>query len=219
LKTTTGIPTSASESEISGRREEILDVATAMFAANGFAETDTQAIVEKLQVGKGTLYRYFPSKRDLFLATVDRVMRCLRSRVDATIAGVEDPMERLALGIRTFLTFFSEHPEFVELIIQERALFKDRKKPTYFVLRENHVKKWQEVYRTLIAQGRLRDMPVERISDVVGGVLYGTMFLNYFAGQTKSSEEQAKDILDVILNGILSPSERRRKDRAEGQSE
>lgn len=194
------------------RREEILDAATAMFAANGYADTDTQALVDRLQVGKGTLYRHFPSKRDLFLATVDRVMRCLRKRVDESISVVDDPMQKVRIGIRSFLSFFAEHPEYVELIMQERALFKDRKKPTYFELREDHVKYWQEVYRTLIAQGRIREMPVERISDVIGGVLYGTMFINYFVGQAKSSAAQAEDILDVILAGILSPSERLRNE-------
>jgi len=185
-----------------------------MFAANGYAETDTQALVERLQVGKGTLYRHFPSKRELFLAAVDRVMRCLRREVDSSIAEVDDPLEKVARGVRTFLTFFSEHPEFVELIVQERALFKDRKTPTYFELREDHVRMWQEIYRSLIAQRRLRDMPVERISDVISGALYGTMFINYFIGQTKSSEAQTEDILDVVLNGILSPTERRRLGRA-----
>ncbi len=56
-------------------REAILDAATALFAQLGFNDADTQALAEKLGVGKGTLYRHFPSKRDLFLAAVDRVMR------------------------------------------------------------------------------------------------------------------------------------------------
>lgn len=211
MRTSAGKSSPASDPECAARREEILDAATQMFAANGYAETDTQALVERLQVGKGTLYRHFPSKRALFLAAVDRVMRCLRKEVDANIAEVDDPMEKVARGVRTFLTFFSEHPEFVELIVQERALFKDRKTPTYFELREDHVKMWQEVYRTLIAQRRIRDMPVERISGVISGALYGTMFINYFIGQAKSSEAQTEDILDVVLNGILSPTERRRR--------
>ena len=193
------------------RREEILDAATHLFAKNGYSETDTQALAERLQVGKGTLYRHFPSKRELFLAAVDRVMRCLREKVDANVDQIDDPMEKVAAGVRTFLNFFSQHPEFVELIVQERALFKDRKKPTYFELREDHVKKWQEIYRALIARGRLRDMPVERISDVVSSALYGTMFINYFVGQTKPSEEQAEDILDVIFHGILNPTGKCRK--------
>ena len=42
-------------------------------------------------------------------------------------SGIDDPLERTVQGIRSFLAFFAEHPQFVELLIQERALFKDRK--------------------------------------------------------------------------------------------
>src|SRR5438552_11277639 len=109
------------------RREEILDAAARLFAERGYSETDTQVLADELGVGKGTLYRYFPSKRDLFLATADRVMRMLRQRVDSAIATIDEPFERISVAIRTYLTFFGEHPEFVELLMQERAQFKDRK--------------------------------------------------------------------------------------------
>src|SRR5262245_43361344 len=92
------------------RCEEILDAAVKLFAKHGFAETDTQVLADKLQVGKGTLYRYFSSKQDLFLAAVDRSMRVMRQTVDAAIADVDDPLERVALAIQTFLTFVAENP-------------------------------------------------------------------------------------------------------------
>ena len=82
------------------RREEILDAAVKLFARHGFTETDTQVLANKLQVGKGTLYRYFSSKEELFLAAVDRVMRQMRQTVDAVIAEIEDPLQRIALAIR-----------------------------------------------------------------------------------------------------------------------
>ena len=109
-------------------------------------------------------------------------MRKLREQVDAAVAGVEEPLERIGRGIHAYLTFFAEHPEFVELLIQERAQFKDRKKPTYFEHRETNVERWRALYRSLIAAGRVRDIPVDRIVDVVGALLYGAMFTNYFTG-------------------------------------
>jgi len=193
-----------------GREAEILDAATSLFAELGYNDADTQALVEKLGVGKGTLYRYFPSKRELFLAAVDRVMRRMTARIDAGVAGIEDPLERIASAIRAYLDFFAANPEYVELLLQERALFRDREKPTYFAYRERNVVRWRELYRSLIAEGRLREMSVDRISDVIGQLLYGTMFTNYFVGQQKSSECQAREILDVVLFGILSERERRR---------
>src|SRR5262245_2376801 len=190
------------------RREEILDAAAALFAERGYTETDTQILADKLQVGKGTLYRYFPSKRELFLATVDRVMRRLRACIDERIAGVDEPLERIARAVHAYLAFFAEHPDFVELLIQERAQFKDRKKPTYFEHRDLNVQRWRDLYRDLIRAGRIRDIPVDRITDVFGDAMYGTVIANYFAGQRKPSEEQGRDVLDIVFFGILSDKER-----------
>lgn len=192
------------------RRQQILDTAVQLFAERGFSDTDTQLLADKLQIGKGTLYRYFPSKRELFLAAADRVMRMMRQHVEDHIAGIDEPLDRIAIAIRAFLSFFAEHPEYVELLIQERAQFKDRKKPTYFEHRETNVKRWQAMYRSLIEVGRIRDIPVERITDVMSNLLYGTMFTNYFIGQRNNVEKQARDILDVVFHGILSESERQR---------
>ena len=64
--------------------------------------------------------------------------------------------------------------------------------------------------RRLIAEGRVREMPVESITDVVGNLIYGTMFTNFFAGQKKPVEQQAQDILEIVFRGILTDRERER---------
>ena len=69
------------------RCEEILETATELFAEHGFSDAVTQALAERLGVGKGTIYRHFPSKRELFLAAADRVMRKLQEEVNAEHRG------------------------------------------------------------------------------------------------------------------------------------
>ena len=193
------------------RREQILDAATKLFAELGYADTDTQLIADRLRVGKGTLYRYFPSKRDLFLAAADRGMRKLCQYIDDAIAPIQDPPERIAVVVRSYLNFFAEHPELCELLIHERALFKDRKKPTYIEYREANRERLRMLYRSYIEEGQIRDMSVDRILDVLGDLLYGTMFTNYFSGRQKTVEEQTRDILDVVFYGILSNVGRERR--------
>jgi AcrR family transcriptional regulator len=195
------------------RREQILETAAKLFAEHGYANADTQLLAEQLGVGKGTIYRYFASKEEVFLAAADRAMRLLHEQVEASIHGILDPLKRIAAAIHAYLAFFAAHPEFVELLMQERAQFKDRNKPTYFQHREARVEQWRALYRTLIREGRVRDMPVERITDVMSDLVYGTMFTNYFTGQRKSFAAQAQDILDVVFHGILSDAERRKKDQ------
>lgn len=204
-------PSSQRGREARIRPEDILDAATDLFAEFGYSDAVTKDLMEKLGIGKGTIYRHYPSKRDLFLAAVDRVMKRQREFIDQAIAGVEDPVERIEAGTRAFLTFFAEHPEYVELLIQERALFRDRKAPTFFEHRERNKLRWHELYRELIAEGRIRDIPVERISTVFLDLAYGTIFTNHFTGRCRSPRDQARDILDIVFHGILGDSERPRR--------
>jgi hypothetical protein len=95
--------------------------------------------------------------------------------------------------------------------MQERAQFKDREKPTYLVHRERNVERWRDRYRSLIADGRVRPIPVERITDVLTATLYGAMFLSYVSGKSEAFALSAEDILDVFQLGILSEPERRAK--------
>jgi AcrR family transcriptional regulator len=208
-------PKRCTDEAMLARREEILETATDLFADHGFSDAVTQALAERLQVGKGTIYRHFCSKQELFLAAADRVMRKLQDQVNANIEGIEDGLERIERAVATFLAFFVEHPSYVELLIQERAYFKDRKRPTYFEHREINIERWHQVYRDLMAEGRVRGMPVEQITNVVSNVLYGIMVTNFFNGQPKPSDVQAREILDVVFRGILSESELRR--RAQGE--
>jgi AcrR family transcriptional regulator len=52
------------ETLVRRRREEILAAATRIFAQLGYRNTDVQIVADQLKVGKGTVYRYFPSKRE-----------------------------------------------------------------------------------------------------------------------------------------------------------
>lgn len=52
------------------RPQELLDAAVALFLEKGFAATRSEEVAARAGVSKGTLYRYYPSKEDLFKAVV-----------------------------------------------------------------------------------------------------------------------------------------------------
>ncbi len=193
------------------RKEEILDAATACFAQLGYRLTDIQIIANQLDVAKGTIYHYFPSKEQLFLAAVDRGMRQLSAAVDGGLREITEPLDRIRCAIREYLRFFSEHPQIVVLFMHERTEFRDRKRLTYFEHQNRRMAAWQQLLANLISERRCREIPVERIVNVVNDVLYGTIFTNYFTGRTTSFERQAEDVLDIVFHGILTDEERARR--------
>jgi len=195
------------------RRAEILRHAIRHFARDGYAGADLDAIAADAGCSKGTLYRYFASKEALFHSGVDTVMQGLLEAT-APVEG-EDPVAAIEDGVRAYLAYFDKHPEYVEMLILERAVFRDRKKPTYFEYRDANAHRWQERFEALIDAGRFRAVPPERILDVLGNLVYGTAFTNYFAGRRSSLDQQVEDILDVLFHGLLAPEKPdRRSSRA-----
>ena len=186
------------------RRQSILETAAKLFAAQGYADCDMERLAAECGVAKGTLYLYFPGKQELFFACTDWGMRQLQESVRAAAQAVEEPFERIGNAIRAYLAFFDRHPEYVELLIQERAIFKDRKQPTYFAHREANVGYWRDLYRRLRDEGRVRqDIGVDQLVDTIGSLLYGTMFLNHFIGRKVSLDEQYAAVFKFLLGGIL----------------
>jgi len=186
------------------RRDEIADVAARIFAERGFPATDLQDVADEVGIGKGTIYRYFGSKEELFLAATDRGMRRMSEWVNDAASGHDEPLERIAAAIRAYLSYFDKHPYVVELLMQERAEFKDRRQPTYFQHRDANIEPWRDLFRSLIREGKVRDVPVARITDVISDLLYGTIFSNHFASRRKRLKTQAEDILDILFHGLLT---------------
>lgn len=196
----------------SRRKAEILAVAARVFAAQGFAGTQVQTIADQLGVGNGTVYRYFATKEELFLAAVERGLAELTEQIEPLMTAELEPVETVRQVVTAYLRFFHRRPEMAELFIQERAAFPKHHRPLYFASKDEDNKECKrlDLYHRLIEAKAVRPMPPERFFSVIGDLLYGTILTNLLAGRPVEPERQANDVLDVIFHGVLTESERRK---------
>jgi len=193
----------------SERHRTIVEMASTLFAELGYSDCDMGRVATSLGIAKGTLYLYFPGKQELFYACVDWGMTRLNCALRSAMSTVDEPFEKIGQAFRAYLVFFEDHPQFVELLLQERAIFKDRKRATYFEHRDANRPFWRELYSGLIASKRLRqDFPLEQLLDTIGNLLYGTMFTNHFVGRATSLDEQYRILMETVFRGLLSETER-----------
>jgi AcrR family transcriptional regulator len=198
----------------SQRQEDILAAATEVFADRGYASTDVQEIADRLGIAKGTIYHYFPSKEQLFLASVDRGMAGLSQAISEGFDPKTDPIKQIAQAIRSFLQYFDTNADVIELIVQERAEFRDRKKPTYLEHRERNVRPWNELFEKLSNSGRFKPIKnADQVTQTISNLLYGTIFTTYFARHGQSFESLSNQVLKLVFAGILSESEMANIDR------
>jgi hypothetical protein len=103
------------------------------------------------------------------------------------------------------LQFFDEHPEIVHLLIEERALFRERRPSLFFEHDENKRAEWADRLRGMVAAGKIRDLPIPQIQDAISRFVFGAMFFNYFEGHRKPLVEQSDAMFDMLFNGLLAP--------------
>jgi AcrR family transcriptional regulator len=83
------------------RRLAIIDAARSVFQDMGYERASMSEIARRLGGSKATLYGYYPSKEDLFIATVHHD---IETRTSDVLAGV-----RAAPNLRAALTHFAEN--------------------------------------------------------------------------------------------------------------
>ena len=187
------------------RKAQILAAAATAFAELGFAGTQVQTIADRLGVGNGTVFRYFPTKKALFLAAVEFGLKDLTDEMDAILATDANPLTQFREVVRQYLRFFHNRPEMAELFIQERASFRHHHRPLYFSTKDEQERcKHDAFFARLLASGAIRPIPQERFMSVVGDLLYGTILTNLLSGRPVDPDAQAADVLDVIGHGVLA---------------
>lgn len=88
-----------------GKRSQILRAATDVFSAREFHTVPVDDVASAAGVGKGTLYLYFPTKEQLFYATVLEALDVLLAELAAAVRGRRGE-EALLAFTRALIGFF-----------------------------------------------------------------------------------------------------------------
>ena len=185
------------------RRIAILRSAVAAFGRDGYEGTDVADIAQHAGLSKGAVYHYFESKEALFLATVDYEMERLAAEVVAAADACDEPLDEIHAVVTTYLQFFADNPGAVELIVEERANFRERDQHTYFRYRADTMGRWRDLFKRVAEQGNSRGVDPDTAIEVLSNALYGTVLTNYFQKTVPSPKVQADQILDVVTYGVL----------------
>ena len=99
-------------------KKALLEVATRLFAENGYAGASLDAIVAGAEVTKGALYHHFSGKQALFDAVFVDVEAATTQWIRQQVKGVKDPWEQALIGLRAFLTAVQQ-PAYRRIVIQD----------------------------------------------------------------------------------------------------
>jgi len=98
------------------REQHILCCAAQLFSRRHYHEVRMEDVAAQAGVAKGTLYRYFEDKDDLYRALTIHGLDRLMEESQAHIAGPGRPEDRLLAYITGVVRFYERQPYFLDLI-------------------------------------------------------------------------------------------------------
>ena len=189
------------ERHAAARKKRILDAAARVFARKGYERATTKEIADEADVGEGTIYSYFASKRDLLLKLVSSMSGSLLTAP----AGIppDDFESLIAAFLRDRLTLTEQNLDLTRVLLYE-ARFDDDLRREYV---ENVLRKMatrlEERMKPLIEAGVLRPIHTGVATLAIMGSFLGFVLLEReLQTELPPLDEVATDMASLFLDGL-----------------
>ena len=172
-----------------------MDAMAELSAEQGYEATKIADLVRRAGVARKTLYDNFDGKEEVFLAAFDSAIDELAAEVEAACgeAGGEWA-ERVAAGLRAFLTFVVERPGVARMCLIEAVSAAPAASTRY----EESMQRFVELLRRNAPASS--ELPETIEETLVGGVAW------ILHQQIRRGEaERALDLMPELLDFVLSP--------------
>jgi AcrR family transcriptional regulator len=111
--------TNTAEAPVKPRKEEILDVATRLFAERGYEGTSMNDVAERVGMRKASLFYHFATKDSLYEAVLDRLVASMQTQLEAIYASSGSFAERLDEVTDTLVALLGADPYAARLLLRE----------------------------------------------------------------------------------------------------
>jgi len=140
-------PGSGREGKKAEIRRRILEAAKEIFFRDGFMDANLDEIAELAGVAKGTLYRYFDSKAQIYVAVLSHNGRRFEKKLQDALDPQATPIEALSQVSRFYLQHYVENPDYFQIFwaIENQAVIGEL--PSEVV--EEVIRLWEESLRIL----------------------------------------------------------------------
>jgi TetR/AcrR family transcriptional regulator, fatty acid metabolism regulator protein len=190
--------------------QRILDAAVEVIADRGYFNSPVSAIAKRAGVADGTIYLYFKSKDDVLRTAIDTTFEKFYKRVEERFETLKGPREQLE--------YIAEvHLESAQVNRSMAVLMQTEMRQSAKFIAEfshHHLVKYIQVVREVIRRGQQEGIFRQDVSDgVVAHCMFGAidelLSSAVFTGRTYDAKQTARQVMDVLLNGIAVEGESR----------
>ncbi|MFZ1887772.1 MAG: TetR/AcrR family transcriptional regulator [Candidatus Binataceae bacterium] len=184
-------------------RERILESATVLFSEHEFDRVLIDQVAARAHVGKGSVYRRFRSKEELYAAVVIAGIDELQKQIRAGLAGTISSYEQITIFVRLAVAFFWNRRQFFALLHDPKALPPAQAR-AYREQRERLARMLSEVLRDGVTRGAIRaDLDTRLAAESVLGMVRG---LNRYGREFATPEVAVETIIAIFFDGCAPKS-------------
>ena len=187
------------------KKQQILEAAIRVFARLGLPNTKMLHIAEAAGIGKGTIYEYFKSKEDLFIAAFNAFLKESKLKIDKMLRSVVHPEEKLRMYFQGWSEFMdSDLIEFADIMLDmwaegiRHGQHKIDLKNMYAAYRSQII----DILEEGIRLKRFKPMNTTIVSSVIIGTLDGLLIQWVMDKDIYSFKEAMSALENIILDGI-----------------
>lgn len=185
------------------RKEQILDVAAALFGERGFEAVSLADIAAAVGLSKTTLYHYFERKEQILGTLIVATIRQLNEFIAEQVPAQAPPEEKLLAFVEAQAEFFERHrTHFKVLLTQFGSLTDPVARDQAIEWRVQYENAIRRIIQEGVASGRFSG---ERPNSVVRAVLASLYWLVRWYrpdGQTPA-REVAREYALLVLYGVV----------------
>lgn len=191
------------------RLREIEQAAREAFVENGYAGTAVSDIAARAGVSEGTVFTFFPTKRDLVVRVVELWYAAMLGAFREALPGIHGAANKMRFIIRQHLKSLHENPELARLCSNEVRNDGDYYQGPLYELNRNYTHVFTEVFKDGVASGEFRqDVSAALVRDLVfGGIDHHISAFLY--GRAQLDIDHSTDEFMKILLAIVGSAERK----------
>ena len=183
------------------RREVILNAAAELFAGRDYASVQVEEVAKRAGVGKATLYRYFPSKEELYLESLERALGGLEHKLNAELAPQQVPASvRLSAMVSALVGTLSEQLQTLKLLGGDQSDLADRSRRIQRRRSQRTTTAQQQVLAEGMQSGEFRKIDLEIVPLLIIGMVRGGIMQ---VGD-RPREALERSGIDLLMSGITN---------------
>lgn len=190
------------------RRERILDAAFHVFSRRGYREAGVDEVGRQAETSKGGVYFHFPTKEKLFLELLRSTADRLVGKVERSIDGIDDPIERADEALRTVLSVFAGHRTMARLFLIDAVGAGPAFQSELQALHERFISLIAEQLDAAVAAGSIGPLDSRVAATAWFGALNEVVMRWLMAEQPGRLEDAYPTLRSVLLRSVGIPESR-----------